>query len=85
MRWYVEEKPKKVIKIAKKGPEHGDVKIKIKFAFFPVKINETDYVWFEKYIETYCYRTNYETYKDEWVLARTNYYDSIRAKQFNKF
>lgn len=52
------EKSKNISKnkiIGKKTPNIGDIKKVIKFAFFPVKITETDnhviYVWFERYIE----------------------------------
>jgi hypothetical protein len=45
------KKPKKY----KKSPNTGDLQFKIKFAIFPVRINETTLVWLEKYIVIYEY------------------------------
>jgi len=44
----------------------GDVIEKIRFAFFPIRLNENDVVWLEKYIDVLEYRKiviNIKTYK----------------------
>lgn len=51
MKWKVIKKPKK----KKTKPRIGDIKEKVKFAFFPTKINN-NYVWLEKYIVTYEFK-----------------------------
>lgn len=44
-------KPKKIVEI----PKVGDIKQKIKFSFFPTRIDDKTIVWFEKYINLYKY------------------------------
>lgn len=43
---------------SKPKPELGDIKEKIKFALFPTKV-EGLWLWFEKYIRVYEYKTYY--------------------------
>jgi hypothetical protein len=66
MRWETEviEPKKRVKKIRKKAPEVGDLKDVIKFALFPVKLNNKEHVWWEKYIITYEYKKLRR--KEEW-------------------
>lgn len=58
MRWSVAsvryEKPKP---IKPKPIKLGDKKVKIKFAWFPTYLNNTDVVWLEKYQILYEYKT----------------------------
>lgn len=62
MRWKI-NKPKKskTILIAEKGPNIGDKKEIVKFAFIPKKIDSHNVVWLEKYIEVYEYRVFYRS------------------------
>jgi hypothetical protein len=43
----------KIRRRIKKGTKIGDKKEKVKFAFFPVRIDELTSVWLEKYIEVF--------------------------------
>ena len=45
------EKPPKVVEIY----NFGDTKQKIKFSFFPTRIDDETIIWFEKYINIYAY------------------------------
>ncbi|MCK9320058.1 hypothetical protein [Methanoculleus sp.] len=45
------DKPKKIVET----PKVGDTKQKIKFSFFPTRIDDKIIVWFEKYINIYEY------------------------------
>lgn len=49
MKWNIKIKKEKVL------PRIGDVKTEVKYAFFPVKV-ENKYVWFEKYIRISEYK-----------------------------
>ena len=58
------------ILLGKKGPECGDIKENIKFAFLPKRINKKYVVWLEKYIEVYEYRkTFYKSYTDSQYIG----------------
>ena len=45
------DKRKKIVET----PKVGDVKQKIKFSFFPTRIDNKTIIWFEKYINIYKY------------------------------
>lgn len=54
MRW--KTRPKRIIRIEVnkpiyKAPIIGDTKEEIKFAFLPVRLNDEDVVWLEKYVK----------------------------------
>jgi hypothetical protein len=52
----VEIKPKTdIFLVGHKGPEIGDIKEKIKYAYLPTKIDEQNWIWLEKYIVVYQY------------------------------
>ena len=56
------------IKVKQKvEPQIGDTKEKVRFAFFPRKIEDT-WVWLEKYIATYKYMEYY--YENEVVVSQ---------------
>ena len=70
------------ILIGRKGPNIGDTKEKIKFAFFPVKIDHKNIVWLEKYKEIWTYEKKHvasynpflenfpDTYSlSEWIIV----------------
>ena len=58
MRWKIKIKPQdnKPMIVGRKCPNIGDIKEKVRFAFFPVKINKENVVWLEKYVEVYEYK-----------------------------
>jgi|ERR1035437_3737559 hypothetical protein len=49
-----------LILIEKKEPKIGDLKEKIKFAFFPVSLDKTNIVWLENYREIYEYKSYFK-------------------------
>ena len=58
-----------------KGPEIGDTKKIVKFAWFPVKINTRYIIWLERYIEVHEWRYRY---------ANKNSYFGVDMDEFLK-
>lgn len=58
MRWKIKIKQQidKPMLVGRKGPNIGDIKEKVRFAFLPIKINKENVVWLEKYVEVYEYK-----------------------------
>jgi len=54
----VKKKPNPLI--GKKGPNVGDEKTIIKFAWFPKRIEKTKIVWLEKYVEVMVYKKTFK-------------------------
>ena len=69
----------------KPKPNLGDKKHKKKFAFFPIKINDTKRIWFESYYQHYIYKNIYNIidygYSNEWA---ENYRETIDFKYNSK-
>lgn len=60
MKWNKKNKTKKV------DPELGDFKRRVRFAFFPLKI-DNKIVWWEKYIKVWEFKRNY--HREELVVS----------------
>jgi len=70
----------------KQEPTLGDKKEKIKFALFPVKINDV-FIWFEKYIQVYEYKTYYYSHDvvvSGGIFTEKYYTDLVQAVGWKK-